>query len=146
MPASGIKLLDANIWLALAFSDHQHHLKATRWFSSQADGSCAFCRVTQMAFLRHLTNSVIMGKFVQSQQAAWKRYDTFLSDARVIFLSETTGVKSVFRSFSQSDSPSHARWTDAYLAAFAVAANLQLATFEKAFPSFAGLDLSVLDS
>ena len=72
MPVSGaIKLADANVWLALAFSDHLRHPNAKAWFDGQSDGSCAFCRVTQMALLRHLTNSKIMGAFVQSQQDAW---------------------------------------------------------------------------
>jgi uncharacterized protein len=58
MPASGgIKLADANVWLAVAFSDHGHHATARTWFEAQADDSCAICRVTQMALLRHLTNS-----------------------------------------------------------------------------------------
>lgn len=146
MPASGIKLLDANIWLALAFSDHQHHTKATEWFSSQAEGSCAFCRITQLALLRHLTNSKIMGKFVQSQRAAWQNYDTFLSDPRVSFLHEPSGVDPLFRNFSRSESPSHTRWTDAYLAAFSAAESLQLVTFDKTFPASSGLDLLILNS
>ena len=33
MPATGgIKLADANVWLAVAFSDHLHHAKARAWF------------------------------------------------------------------------------------------------------------------
>ena len=76
MPASGgIKLVDANVWLALAFSDHLHHDPAKAWFSAQKDATCAFCRVTQMALLRHLTNSKIMGSSVQSQQGAWRTFD-----------------------------------------------------------------------
>ena len=76
MPASGaIKLADDNVWLAVAFSDHAHHAKAKVWFDAQPDGTCAFCRVTQMALLRHLTNSKIMGRFVQSQQEVWKNYE-----------------------------------------------------------------------
>ena len=146
MPASGIKLLDANIWLALAFGDHQHHAKAAQWFSMQTEGSCAFCRITQLALLRHLTNSKIMGKFVQGQRAAWQSYDAFLNDPRVSFLHESSAVDALFRSFSSSESPSHAQWTDAYLAAFAAVENLQLVTFEKTFPISAGLDLFVLDS
>jgi len=61
MPAFGaIELADANLWMALAFSDHAHHGKAKAWCDAQPDGACAFCRVTQMALLRHLTNSRIM--------------------------------------------------------------------------------------
>lgn len=55
MPASGgISLADANVWLAVAFSDHLHHATAKAWFEGQHDASCAFCRITQMALLRHL--------------------------------------------------------------------------------------------
>jgi hypothetical protein len=36
-----------------------------------------------MALLRHLTNAKIMGRFVQSQQDAWKHYDRLANDPRV---------------------------------------------------------------
>ena len=87
MPASrGISLADANVWLAVAFSDHLHHAKAKAWFEAQHDASCGFCRVTQMALLRHLTNAKIMGQFVQSQQEAWRNYNKLANDPRVLFL------------------------------------------------------------
>jgi toxin-antitoxin system PIN domain toxin len=139
MPASGvIKLLDANVWLALAFSDHLHHAKA--WFDGQPEGGCGFCRVTQMALLRHLTNSKIVGRFVQTQQDAWRQYDLLVSDPRVVFLDEPPAVHAAFRNFTQADSPSHGLWTDAYLAAFGVAGQVEVVTFDQAFSRFAGLD------
>jgi predicted nucleic acid-binding protein len=95
MPASGIKLADSNVWLALVFSDHHHHTRAKQWFDVQQDGSVAFCRITQLALLRHLTNSSIMSKFVQSQQAAWETYDTLSSDPRVIFVEERPGLEPI---------------------------------------------------
>jgi len=45
----------------------------------------------------HLTNSKIMGPFVQSQQDAWKYYDKLAQDPRVIFLSEPPGFEAAFR-------------------------------------------------
>ncbi len=145
MPASGvIKLPDANVWLALAFSDHQHHRKASEWFESQAPASCAFCRVTQMALLRHLTNSKIMGAFVQSQKSAWGHYTAFTQDLRVIYLDEPVGLEDLFRDLACSDDPSVRLWTDAYLAAFATRSHLQLVTFDQGFVRFSNLDLVVL--
>ena len=42
MPASGaIKLADANVWLAVVFSDHLHHPQAKTWFEVQGDLSMA---------------------------------------------------------------------------------------------------------
>jgi uncharacterized protein len=144
MPASGIKLVDANVWLALGFGDHVHHGAASRWFEAQRDGSCAFCRLTQMALLRHLTNAKIMGPSVQSQQQAWIAYDTLSDDPRVLFIAEPLGVDALFRSLSQSSTPSHKRWTDAYLAALATLSAAQFVTFDRGFTTYPGLALELL--
>ena len=144
MPASGIKLADANVWLALAYSGHVHHASARTWFDAQANDSCAFCRITQLALLRHLTNAKIMGPFVQSQQQAWAAYDSLNSDPRATFLPEPSILESEFRNLSQSSSPAHQQWTDAYLAAFAKLNSAVLVTFDRGFGSFVGLDLVIL--
>ena len=136
MPASGISLVDSNVWLAIAFSDHQHHAKGQQWFNSQADRTCAFCRVTQLALLRHLTNSHIMGKFVRSQRDAWKVYDQLANDPRFVFLSEPPSLDSSFRQFTQSTSPSHQGWTDAYLAAFAISTGSHFVSLDQDFARF----------
>ncbi len=141
MPASGIKLPDANIWLAITVDGHSHHAAAGDWFNTQLERSCALCRVTQMALLRHLTNARIMGENVQTQAEAWKACDVLADDSRVMFLDEPPGIEPVFRSFSELDSPSHSRWTDAYLAAFATCIPAQFVTFDKGFSRFNGLDL-----
>lgn len=144
MPASGIKLPDANIWLAIAVDGHSHHAAARDWFNAQLEGTCALCRVTQMALLRHLTNQKIMGENVQSQVEAWQACDVLRNDARVIFLPEPAALETTFRSLSQAASPSLDRWTDAYLAAFGIQSAAQLVTFDKGFSRFAGLDLHLL--
>jgi predicted nucleic acid-binding protein len=39
MPAFGrIKLADANVWLAVVFSDHLHHSQAKAWLDLQVLG------------------------------------------------------------------------------------------------------------
>ena len=144
MPASGeIKLADANVWLAIVFSDHVHHVTARDWFDGQTNGTCAFCRVTQLALLRHLTNPAIMGKFVLSQRAAWENYDKLLADPRVVYLSEPPAVEPQFRAFTESESPSHERWTDAYLAAFASVTGSELVTFDQGFKRFGLAKLAI---
>ena len=146
MPAHGIKLLDANVWLALAFSDHAHHELAKSWFEQMPDESCAFCRVTQLALLRHLTNSNIMGAFVQTQQQAWSTYDKMAADARVMFIEENPETEMQFRSVTQRGSPSRQLWTDAYLSALAISSGIQLVTLDKHFPTGGNLDLLILKS
>jgi uncharacterized protein len=142
MPVSGaISLPDANVWLALVFSDHAHHKKAVAWFDSQLNGTCSFCRVTQMALLRHVTNSKIMGQFVQTQRDAWGKYQELAKDPRVTFLPELGTIEAIFRNFTQAVYPSHGIWTDAYLAAFAITHQAQLVTFDHGFGRFDGLKL-----
>ena len=58
MPVSGIRLVDANVWLALAFVDHVHHQTAASWFEMVGEGEAVFCRITQMALLQHLRRSL----------------------------------------------------------------------------------------
>src|SRR5262245_28600844 len=67
------------------------------------------------------------------------------NDPRVFWLNEPAGLEAAFRSFTQSTSPAHERWTDGYLAAFAMASAAQLVTFDGGFGRFAGLDLLALN-
>lgn len=144
MPASGIKLADANVWLAYAADGHRHHLQAKAWFNAQAEASCAFCRVTQLALLRHLTNSRIMGANVLTQVDAWAAYDQLRNDPRVMFLDEPSGLETMFRNLTHAVSPAHDRWTDGYLAAFAAVSGHQLVTFDAGFRRFTAVDVLVL--
>lgn len=144
MPASGIRLVDSNVWLALTFGDHVHHRAACRWFEGVGRGEAAFCRVTQMALMRHLTNSKIMGRFVLGQRETWKVWDELAGDERVIYLDEPAGVTAAWRRLTGSDEPRHAAWTDAYLAVFALSSRITMATFDKGFRSFGGLALDLI--
>ena len=137
MPASGVNLLDANVWLAVAVATHQQHLAAKAWFDRQSDDSCAFCRITQMALLRHLTNSTIMKRTVQFQSQAWVTYDRLATDARVIFCAEPPEIELHWKDWTMDESPSHRSWTDRYLAAFAVAGGLRFVTFDQDFKALA---------
>ena len=145
MKASGVSLVDANVWLALAVDAHFHHSTAMVWFAGQVVESCAFCRITQMALLRHLTNSKIMGAAnVQSQAQAWEVLEKLTADARVVDLDEPPELTPVFKSLTQSQFPAHKQWTDAYLAAFAQCLSLELVTFDGDFRSFTGQNVRVL--
>ncbi len=49
-------LPDVNVWIALAAERHAHHMRAREWFATLADERLVFCRITQLGFLRLLTN------------------------------------------------------------------------------------------
>ena len=54
-------LPDVNVWIAMYSPGHAHHLAALDWFNGSSESDLLFCRVTQMGFLRLLTNRHVMG-------------------------------------------------------------------------------------
>jgi toxin-antitoxin system PIN domain toxin len=145
MRASGVSLVDANVWLAIAVDGHIHHAAAVTWFDGQAEGTCAFCRITQLAFLRHLTNPKIMGAAnVQTQAEAWRAFEALAADPRVVYLEEPPGLTAIFKSLTQAPRPAHKRWTDAFLAAFALGLGLEVVSFDADMTSFPGLSARLL--
>jgi toxin-antitoxin system PIN domain toxin len=144
MTVSGISLVDANVWLALAVDGHIHHPAASSWFGGQTEGTCAFCRITQLALLRHLTNPKIMGPNVQTQAEAWRAFEALAADPRVVFLDEPPGLTSVFKSLTHLPRPAHKRWSDAFLAAFAMGSGLAVVTLDADLTGFPGLLVTLL--
>jgi toxin-antitoxin system PIN domain toxin len=124
-----------NVWVALTYGGHVHHGFAKLWFHQlESESRICFCRFTQLSLLRLLTTEAVMGADeVRTQKEAWEAYDHWLSDGRVVFLEESPNLDSAFRSFSDRNYPGPKTWSDAYLAAFAAAADLQLVTFDQGF-------------
>ncbi len=103
-----------------------------------------FCRVTQLGFLRLLTNETVMGASRRTPEQAWRDYDRLAAQGPVDYLPEPEGVGQVLRGHTRSEDASSSLWTDAYLAAFAQAADLRLATFDRGFQRVSGLVLEPL--
>jgi uncharacterized protein len=138
-------LPDVNVWLALAFGSHVHHPAAKTWFDGLPnDAVCFFCRLTQQGFLRLATNPSVFGKHAVTLPDAWQKYDILLSDPRVAYAEEPAGLEPQWRGFTQHQSFSPKVWNDAYLAAFALTANLNVVTFDKAFTQYANVKCMVL--
>lgn len=141
-------LCDVNIWLALALSGHHHHESARAWLDAVEDpASVLFCRATQQAFLRLLTNSEILGAYGNpplTNQQAWEAYEAFRADERIAFRAdEPPGIEEAWKRFALKGSASPKLWMDAYLAAFALTAGYRLVTNDGAFRQFPGLDLLI---
>jgi toxin-antitoxin system PIN domain toxin len=124
---------DINVWIALSYEAHVHHLPAKQWFDGITGSAAYFCRFTQLGFLRLLTHPSVMRDALKSQQQAWRAYDLLNHDQRVLFLAEpdTEALDPVFRKFTAGDRPHTKQWPDAYLAAFARATELVLVTFDR---------------
>lgn len=61
LPADVVCLPDVNVWAAAVADRHEDRATARQWFDSASAPICV-CRVTQMAFLRLLTNPKVMNE------------------------------------------------------------------------------------
>ena len=137
-------LPDVNLWLALAFQAHIHHVTAKEWFEKSASEGCAFCRMTQQGFLRLATNPKAFGSEAVSLSAAWDLYDAFLADPRIYYVEEPANLEPLWRSHTQGRAFSPKVWNDAFLAAFAQAASMTLVTFDRGFAQYKRVNCTIL--
>src|SRR5580698_5465649 len=144
MPTSRNYLLDVNCWLAAAASRHRHHPQAKSWLDA-ATAPLVFCRVTQMAFLRLVTNPKVMGADVLMPQKAWETYRKFRADPRILFAQEPAGLEKFWVEMTDSADFKQNLWTDSYLAAFAKAGGYTIVTFDAGFERFSQIDAIVLE-
>ena len=125
-------LLDVNIWIALTSDRHEHHTLARDWFDS-VSRRVWFCRVTQMSFLRLLTNPKVMGDEVLTPRHALQIYREFRDDERV--QAEPARLERTWTDLMMTTSAaSGSAWTDAYLAAFALESQAQLVSLDQGMP------------
>ena len=137
-------LVDVNIWFALAYSLHVRHDLAKRWFETIGVGQACFCRLTQLGFLRLLTNPRVMGPNVMTQLRAWQTFDELEEDLRVSFISEPEHVESALRQLTRGLRSGRDVWSDAYLGALANIAGLTLVTMDRGFGHLPGVDALIL--
>lgn len=108
MPRSSKSFLfpDVNVWAALTSDEHIHYRIAARWFASLDEASrLAFCRFTQLSFLRLLTTLAVMGAEVMTQIEAWQVYNQWLDDPRVVFLDEPASLDQALRLYAKQKRP-----------------------------------------
>jgi len=126
-------LPDVNVWVALHHQLHEHHESALAWFDAlDTEYALVFCRQTQMGFFRLLTTDAVMGDEVLTQRECWALYRQWISDGKASLENEPATVSQVFEQRTMADASSPKEWMDAYLAAFAETAGVQLVTFDRA--------------
>ena len=107
-------LCDANVFLAAAVEDHPHHAIAKSWLDGLSGGDTAeFCRVTQAALLRLLSNQAVLKENAVSNRDAVAIYRSFLQDDRVRFQSEPEGIETLWLQHAALETKSPMIWTDA---------------------------------
>lgn len=139
-------LADVSWLLPLCHGGHEHHKPALAWLESlPVEGRITICRAAQLGLLRLLNNPAVMGSDALDGDQLWRLNDQLLGDSRFSFESEPPALEHGLRRLTQDVRHSPKLWQDAYLAAFAVAAGLQLVTFDKGFRKFPALHCVVLD-
>lgn len=136
-------LPDVNVWIALVAEQSVHHLRAREWFETSRE-QIAFCRITQLGFLRLLTNRHVMQEEVLTPAEAWDTYRRFRLNQRIDFAHEPPGFPEEWRSSTPPSAASPNLWTDAYLAAFADESGFTLVTFDRKLPAQTGKRAMVL--
>jgi toxin-antitoxin system PIN domain toxin len=126
-------LIDINVWLALTWDQHPHHIPAARWYASLDDTALLFCRFTMLGFLRLLTNRQVMGDSTATVAGALQLYDRWRQDPRVDLAAEPRGTEALFRHALAPHSlqPATKAIADCYLAGFAEATGAHLVTFDR---------------
>ncbi len=139
-------LLDVSVWLPLGAPDHVHHRRALRYWHEEAADEIAFCRITALALLRHLTNPRLLGEAALDGASAWRALRTWLSLPGVGLMAEPAGVDEVLARWSADLDLRGGHWTDAYLAAFAFAGGCRLVSFDGDFDRYPGVQVLLLRS
>lgn len=139
------ELPDTSVWVALATDRHRHHQVAGEWFDSLADNASArFCRMTQNSFLRLMTVVEFQQEDTLSNAEAIAVLGRLRGDPRVGWSDESPGVEDLWFRLASLSTPSPKRWMDAYLAAFALAGDLRLVSFDSGFRRYRREGLEVL--
>jgi len=137
-------LADVNVLMALLVRHHRHHETAVRWFDGLAAGEAILCRYVQLALIRLLGNRTIMAEYAVSASVAWSLIEELMGDERMEFAPEPAFVDSVLPKLFRYSVPANKLVGDAYLAAFAIAGQMRLATFDRGFEQFDAVDLEFI--
>jgi len=128
-------LLDLNILTALLWPDHEHHTAAHAWFSKRAPAPWATCPLTQLGFVRLVTNPAFSPEALSPPQAIALLAQN-IAHERHEFWSENLQVANAVKGMEPRLS-GYRQITDAYLLALAKQRKGVLATFDRGLQNLA---------
>jgi toxin-antitoxin system PIN domain toxin len=130
-------LLDVNILTALLWPAHEHHSRAHRWFGRRGDAGWATCSLTQLGFVRIVSNPAFSSDAL-SPAAAVELLAMNLGHGAHEFWTESLPVPTALRGM-ETGLQGYKQITDAYLLALASRRNGLLATFDRGVRDVAGV-------
>jgi toxin-antitoxin system PIN domain toxin len=133
-------LLDINILTALLWPTHEHHDAAHRWFGSRADAPWATCSLTQLGFVRIVSNPAF-SRDALSPIEALALLGANLAHPGHEFWTDSLQVPSAVKGI-ETRLQGYRQLTDAYLLALAHRRKGVLATFDRGLRTLAGDEFS----
>lgn len=132
-------LLDLNILIALLWPAHEHHAPAHRWFAGRSNARWATCPLTQLGFVRLMSNPAF-SRDALSARDALSLLAVNIAHARHEFWADELPVTDAVGPLA-SRLTGHRQVTDAYLAGLAHRRKGSLATFDRGLRTLAGPEL-----
>jgi uncharacterized protein len=137
-------LLDVNVLLALSNLEHLHHNAAHRWFEFNHRKGWGTCSVTQLAFVRLMSNPKLAQPKLSPKEALETLEVATNHPSHRFFREPPTGILGAAMRPCLNGVLTHHGLTDAFLAALAHAHNAQLATFDQGMKRLYGRTIELL--
>jgi toxin-antitoxin system PIN domain toxin len=129
-------LLDINILTALLWPAHEHHDVAHRWFGGRAGTPWATCSLTQLGFVRIVSNPAFSRDALSPMEALALLGENLARPAHE-FWSDSLQVPPAVKGM-EARLQGHRQFADAYLLALAHGRKGVLATFDRGLRALAG--------
>jgi toxin-antitoxin system PIN domain toxin len=126
-------LLDVNVLVAMAWPTHQEHAKVLSWLKEHAREGWATCPLTQIAFVRLLSNPQFSPDALTPQESL-ALLEANLAHPAHLFWGDLIGLAEALRSF-EGKLQGHRQVTDAYLLGLAIHHKGRLVTLDRGIVS-----------
>jgi toxin-antitoxin system PIN domain toxin len=129
-------LLDANVLIGAIWPKHGFHKAAERWFAENANEGWATCPLTQLAFVRILSNPSFSREAITTSAAAQLLRDNLKHPAHEFWPDDVTFAEAL--DYFAPRLTGHTQTTDAYLLGLAMHRKGKLVTFNRGVLALAG--------
>ncbi|PYS53385.1 MAG: VapC toxin family PIN domain ribonuclease [Acidobacteria bacterium] len=122
-------LLDLSVFIALAWPAHEHHVPARAWFLSRSRSKWATCPITQLGFIRLLSNPAFSPDALSVGEAFGLLMKN-VSEPSHEFWPDALPVARALKPL-MGKIIGHRQMTDAYLLSLAIRHKARLVTFDR---------------
>lgn len=140
-----IDLLDVNVWIAMSTPRHAFRPEAEGYWRDNARETIAFCTVSMLGFVRVCSTAPVFDGRAVEPARAWEICREWMAMDHVVYHEEPESCLDVVGDFVRAGAVRGRTWTDAYLAAFAIAGGMRLVSLDRGFTQYPGLDLLLLN-